>query len=168
MSTKIKKNQGFTLIELLIVVAIIGILAGVITIAVGDALARARDSRRMADVRQLATILERENIISPLPFALTGCATVRAATTNCNNPDQIVTYFPFVRNPGGHTGPTCGSPGATTACPYGISSEGGIAGARTDNYQICFITETDPDGGGPLIQGLNSIRTGSRFMAGCP
>jgi prepilin-type N-terminal cleavage/methylation domain-containing protein len=167
---KTKKDQGFTLIELLIVVAIIGMLAGIVTIAVGDALARARDSRRMADVRQLATILERENAIGNV-VALTGCTGVKADTTTCTNAGAILTNFSVIRNPGGHTGPTCGSVGATVACPYAISREGGAAGARTDDYRICFITETDPDGAaGPLVAhpGVNSIRTGARFMGTCP
>ena len=49
-----KKNKGFTLIELLVVIAIIGVLSGIVIVAVGDAARRARDSRRLADVRQLS------------------------------------------------------------------------------------------------------------------
>lgn len=51
-------KQGFTLVELLIVVAIIGILATVVLISLNDARTKARDVRRLADVRQVALALE--------------------------------------------------------------------------------------------------------------
>lgn len=47
------KKNGFTLIELLIVVAIIGILAGIVTIVFGGSQQKARDARRKADVRTI-------------------------------------------------------------------------------------------------------------------
>jgi len=52
------KNKGFTLIEMLIVVAIIGILASLILIGLGPARAKARDSRRISDLRQIQNGLE--------------------------------------------------------------------------------------------------------------
>lgn len=50
--------QGFTLVELLIVVAIIGILASVILVGLGPSRARARDARRISDLRQIQTALQ--------------------------------------------------------------------------------------------------------------
>jgi len=52
------KNKAFTLIELLAVVAIIGILAATVALALNDARKSARDMRRKADLRQIATALE--------------------------------------------------------------------------------------------------------------
>jgi len=53
-----KQKKGFTLIELLVVVAIIGLLAAIAVIALNNARARARDAKRLADIRQIQTALE--------------------------------------------------------------------------------------------------------------
>lgn len=51
-------NQGFTLIEVLIVVVIIGILATLAIISLTSVRAKARDSKRISDIKQLQTALE--------------------------------------------------------------------------------------------------------------
>jgi len=53
-----KNKQGFTLIELLVVVAIIGLLSTLSIVALNNARARARDARRVADIKQIQTALE--------------------------------------------------------------------------------------------------------------
>ena len=53
-----KKSKGFTLIELLVVIAIIGILATIVLVSLNTARQKARDTKRLGDLRQVALALE--------------------------------------------------------------------------------------------------------------
>ncbi|HOY56341.1 MAG TPA: prepilin-type N-terminal cleavage/methylation domain-containing protein [bacterium] len=54
-----KKNiKGFTLIELLVVISIIGLLSTLAMVALTNARIKARDARRVSDIKQIQTALE--------------------------------------------------------------------------------------------------------------
>jgi len=53
-----KTNKGFTLIELLVVIAIIGLLSTLAVVALNSARQKSRDSKRVADIKQVQTALE--------------------------------------------------------------------------------------------------------------
>lgn len=59
MRTSVSSNKkGFTLIELLVVIAIIGLLSTLAVIALGSARTKARDAKRLSDLKQVQTALE--------------------------------------------------------------------------------------------------------------
>jgi prepilin-type N-terminal cleavage/methylation domain-containing protein len=80
-----KFNQkGFTLIELLVVVAIIGLLSSVVLISLNTARSKARDAKRLADIRQVSSALEiyfNDNGSYPVATAWTGATSLSASLT---------------------------------------------------------------------------------------
>lgn len=53
-----RNSAGFTILELLVVISIIGLLSSVLLTSVSSARSKARDVRRIADMRQFMTALE--------------------------------------------------------------------------------------------------------------
>ncbi len=51
-------KKGFTLVELLVVIAIIAILSTLSVVALNSARAKARDARRLSDIKQIRTALD--------------------------------------------------------------------------------------------------------------
>lgn len=80
-----KKKGGFTLIELIVVIAILGILAALISGNFISSLKKGRDARRKADLQQIQKALE-----SYYEDNLTYPNTLPASGTSLTHPDSEV------------------------------------------------------------------------------
>lgn len=107
---KIKK--GFTLIELLIVIGIIGLLATLAIVSLTSAQRRARDTKRVADMKSLQTAFElywSENATYPKPTGTTTWdlllsddtklqAVISGLPTDPNNAATTPSYYSYLVN----------------------------------------------------------------------
>jgi len=117
-----RKQKGFTLIELLVVIAIIGLLSTLAVVALNNARMKARDAKRVSDIKQIQTALELYfNDASDYPAAVTPGGTIAYDTT---------TYMAIVpTNPKPRTD---GSPTACADSDYSYTRDSGVS------YHISF------------------------------
>ncbi|OGY45023.1 MAG: hypothetical protein A3A24_02510 [Candidatus Buchananbacteria bacterium RIFCSPLOWO2_01_FULL_46_12] len=87
----IKKIKGFTLIELLVVIAIIGLLSTLAVVALNSAREKARDAKRVADVKQVQTALELYyNDASSYPAIVGGGSSHVLGFNDPNDPNNLL------------------------------------------------------------------------------
>ena len=134
-----KKQRGFTLIELLVVIAIIGLLSTLAVVALNNARQKARDARRISDVKQIQTALELfYNDENGYPDGATSGETVGAGTA-LTGPTSTVTYMSLIPTP-----PT--PPTAITAYTYNDTE-------AEASYTLNYVLE-GPAGG--LVAGAHT------------
>lgn len=92
-------KKGFTLLELLVVIAIIGLLSTLAVIALGSAREKARDSKRLTDIRDVRSGLELyylENNAYPVSDVVVQLGTGGFACLNADGFNQPNCSDPFL------------------------------------------------------------------------
>lgn len=147
-----RNKKGFTLIELLVVIAIIGLLSTLAVVALNSARQKSRDSKRVADMKQIQTALElyfadnngypvNTNVVLGIDPATTLCGTSGFANA-CTG----TTYMGLV--------PKAPSP-ADSGCSTVAGGNPYTYTANATNYSITFCL------GGAVGDLGSSLRTAS-------
>ena len=150
----ITNYKGFTLIELLVVISIIGILSSLVVVSLNDARAKARDARRLSDIRQMANVFAIEATQGADVAEITGCSatTVEKNTRSCTGPGNVAEFNrfsdPSIQTPDDNN--TLCRPASSGVCEYSLA----IGSTNVENALILFYLETDIAG---LNSGLHSI-----------
>jgi prepilin-type N-terminal cleavage/methylation domain-containing protein len=151
-----KDKKGFTLIELLVVIAIIGLLSTLSIIALNSARARARDAKRISDVKQMQVALELYfNDMNAYPIA----ASMTAGSpiySGANTSTPFLRAIPNPPTPVDGTGCQATSTGVydTASYLYMVTTPAGSA----PTYTIGFCLGADIGTGASKITG-NAVRT---------
>ncbi len=125
-------KKGFTLIELLVVIAIIGLLSTLAVVALGNARQKARDARRLSDLKQLQTALELY-YTDQTAYPAGSAVTLGDATHACLNASGF-----------GAVG--CGSPYMGQVPKDPLTTQNYVYTAATSSYTVTATLETTVSG----------------------
>lgn len=144
----LKNKKGFTLIELLVVIAIIGLLSTLAVVALTSARQKARDSKRVADMKQLQTAMEMFFSANGT-YKPTGCAGANTAVSACTGTGaaglaDFMGNIANLKDPSkpaalcNHTTVTSPPTLCTSLCDYAFSEA-----ATAATFKVAFCLEGD-------------------------
>jgi uncharacterized protein (TIGR02145 family)/prepilin-type N-terminal cleavage/methylation domain-containing protein len=139
-------KKAFTLIELLVVIAIIGILATIAVVALQQVRQSARDSKRIADIKQIQTALE------------------MYYNNNSSYPDNIDSQIADAHNIYMEMVPTAPSPADGDCSSEDNQYVYNPEGAENDSYTISFCLGGQA---GDLNNGINCTTPETTVNSGC-
>ncbi|MBI3626495.1 prepilin-type N-terminal cleavage/methylation domain-containing protein [Candidatus Uhrbacteria bacterium] len=150
----LKNRKGFTLVELLVVVAIIGLLSTLAVVALGNARQKARDAKRVADMKQIQTALELyftdqngypSAVAAGIDLGIAGSKSLSSGANFADVPGGT-TYMasvPANPTPGGIPYHYYSFNAPQAACPIaGTVGDCVAAGAKCVFYQVAFHLES--------------------------
>lgn len=129
-------KKGFTLIELLVVIAIIGILSSIVMVSLSSSRAKARDAKRVADIKSIQLALA----LYYTDYGMYPEQIYAGSSGSAPDTGLAPTYLPTVpRDPSD----------GTTYYKYGSFRSGGGANCSTTNPPILYHV-------GAILEGTNS------------
>ncbi len=155
-----KCKNGFTLVELLVAVGIVGLLSAIAVMSISSVRARARDTKRIQDLKALSTALDSyANEFPNLQFE--DCTQGRRLFLCRLLPDAapLPIKLETIKDPIKNTSP-CHQQ-SDKACEYAVANNVLTPGS----YEICFRLETDQPSFGKA--GIYSLKTGGLIERSC-
>ncbi len=150
-----KEKKAFTLIELLVVIAIIGLLSTLSIIALNSARAKARDAKRISDVKQMQVALEMYyNDMTDYPETASVVPGGAIASTGTVGSTTFLRVIPVPPMP--YDGSTCNGADTTTYIKNQykyIKTGGGGATGLVPSYAIGFCLGSDVGSGTTKVTG---------------
>lgn len=141
-----KINQkGFTLIELLVVIAIIGLLSTMAVVSLNNARIKARDARRVSDIKQIQTALEM--FFTDKNDYPAGASTAAAMTLLEDAGYMAAVPTNPTPNGSAYTYEVCNSDG--TCCGSNTAVTSGFRSSYTLSYQL------EQGAGGGMLEGYH-------------